>query len=198
MLKIWEQYDQILNEDNHSLPAEFSSLDEWKDPAYVYQMWIFYKMVESVFENTGGKIIKQIGKTKKFSDEKYIVAYQFPKHISWRKVGNRKELFRLPDTIIKKDNRIVAMIDAKYMDSKEGVPKDDIVNQMIIEMEYGKPKDNPDIGIVLFADKRKLKPVVIQNAQGSKKIHFMNMHPENSWKKTLEKVKNIIKDGKNA
>ena len=90
------------------------------------------------------------------------------------------------------------MIDAKYMDSKEGVPKDDIVNQMIIEMEYGKPKDNPDIGIVLFADKRKLKPVVIQNAQGSKKIHFMNMHPENSWEKTLEKVKNIIKDGKNA
>ena len=84
------------------------------------------------------------------------------------------------------------MIDAKYMDSKEGVPKDDIVNQMIIEMEYGKINDNTNIGIVLFADKRKLKPVVIQNAKGSKKIHFMNMHPENSWEVTLEKVKNII------
>ena len=29
-------------------------------------------------------------------------------------------------------------------------------------------------------------------AAGSKKIHFLNMHPENSWEVTLEKVKNII------
>ena len=61
----------------------------------------FYKMVESVFENAGVKV-KQIGRTKKFSDGKYTVEYQFSKHISWRKVGDRKELFRLPDTIIKK------------------------------------------------------------------------------------------------
>ena len=191
-LKIWKQYDQILNEDNHSLPAKFSSLDEWNDPAFVYQMWIFYKMVESVFENTGGKIVKQIGKTKKFSDEKYTVEYQFHKHISWRKVGERYGLDRYPDTIIKKGSSIVAMIDAKYMDSEVGTPTRDIVNQMIIEMEYGEKNDNTNIGIVLFADKRKLKPVVIEKIQGSKKIHFLNMHPENSWEVTLEKVKNII------
>ena len=191
-IKIWKQYDQILNEDNHSLPAELSSLDEWESPEDVYEMWIFYKMVESVFENAGVKV-EQIGKTKKFSDGKYTVEYQFHKHISWRMVGKRDGLDRYPDTIIKKGSRIVAMLDAKYMKSKgEGVPYRDIVNQMIIEMEYGEKKDNTDIGIVLFADKRKLKPVVIEKIQGSKKIYFLNMHPENSWEYTLEKVKNII------
>ena len=87
------------------------------------------------------------------------------------------------------------MIDAKYMESKgEGVPDRDIVNQMIIEMEYGKPKDNTYIGIVLFADKRKLKPVVIQNAKGSKKIHFLNMHPENKllMDDAFVRIKNIV------
>jgi len=192
-IKIWKQYDQILNEDDHSLSAELSRLDEWNDPKYVYQMWIFYKIVESVFENADKKLVKQIRKTKKISNGTYTVEYQFHKHISWRMVGERDGLNRFPDTVIKKGSRIVAMLDAKYMKSKgEGVPEPDIVNQMIIEMEYGEKNDNTGIGIVLFADKRKLKPVVIQNAQGSKKIHFLNMHPENSWEVTLEKVKNII------
>ena len=191
-IKIWKQYDQILNEDNHSLPAELSSLYEWKKPAYVYQMWIFYKIVESVFENTGVKLVKQMGKTKKFSDGKYTVEYQFHKHISWRMMGKRDGLDRYPDTIIKKGSRIVAMIDAKYMYSEVSTPTTDIVSQMIIEMVYGEEDDNTDIGIVLFADKRKLKPIVIEKIKGSEKIHFMNMHPENSWEVTLEKVKNII------
>ena len=172
---------------------ELSRLDEWNYPKYVYQMWIFYKIVESVFENADKKLVKQIRKTKKISNGTYTVEYQFHKHISWRMVGERDGLNRFPDTVIKKGSRIVAMLDAKYMKSKgEGVPEPDIVNQMIIEMEYGEKNDNTGIGIVLFADKRKLKPVVIQNAQGSKKIHFLNMHPENSWEVTLEKVKNII------
>ena len=191
-IKIWKQYDQILNEDDHSLPAELSSLDEWNDPKYVYEMWIFYKIVESVFENADEKLVKQIGKTKKISNEKYTVEYQFHKRISWRKVGERYGLDRYPDTVIKNGSSIVAMIDAKYMDSEVGTPTRDIVNQMIIEMVYGEEKDNTDIGIVLFADKRKLRPVVIEKIQGSKKIHFLNMHPENSWEVTLEKVKNII------
>ena len=97
------------------------------------------------------------------------------------------------------------MLDAKYMkyeDKLEGKDKPDqspsmpdrnIVNQMIIEMEYGKPNDNSDIGIVLFADKRNRDTVVIKKSSGTpaKKIYFLNMHPENHPIDALNKVKQI-------
>ena len=199
-IKIWKQYDQILNEDNHSLPAELSSLDEWESPEDIYEMWIFYKMVESVFENAGVKV-EQIGKTRKFSDGKYTVEFQFHKHISWRMVGKRDGLDRYPDTIIKKGSRIVAMLDAKYMksgdkletekaDDPPDMPDRSIVNQMIIAMDYG--DDRTNLGIVLFADDGNQESVVIEKIQDHKKIHFLKMHPENSPLDTLDKVGEII------
>ena len=91
------------------------------------------------------------------------------------------------------------MIDAKYMDSKEGVPKDDIVNQMIIAMDYGNKKERVDLGFVLFADKEdQKKDIIVEKSNGipTKRIYFLNMHPENRLPTgeyaALKKVKSKI------
>ena len=144
----------------------------------------------------------------KFSKNDYTIEYQFNKPIGWIRLGRDSkgakynEIPRRPDTVIKKVGEIVAMIDAKYMksDSKtdeksdniKGMPDTKIVNQMIIAMDYG--KDRTDLGIVLFADDRKQDDVVIDKIQKHKKIHFLNMHPENKllMDDAFVRIKNIV------
>ena len=71
-------------------------------------------------------------------------------------------------------------------------PKTQIVNQMIIAMDYGNPTDRSNLGIVLFADEGNQESVVIEKIQDHKKIHFLKMHPENSPLDTLDRVREII------
>ena len=93
----------------------------------------------------------------------------------------------------------MAIIDAKYMagnilleSTHEGsTPAPEIVNQMIIAMDYGDPEKNVDLGIILFADKNNV-PVIIEKTDGKKKIHFRSMHPENDVQLELEEIKKII------
>jgi hypothetical protein len=101
--------------------------------------------------------------------------------------------------LIRKNKKVLAIIDAKYMsgnkeleETSEGkMPDSKIVNQMIIAMDYGKPKTHVDLGIVLFADKNNV-PVTIEKNDKKKKIHFLSMHPENDVQLNLEEMKKII------
>ena len=72
--------------------------------------------------------------------------------------------------------------------SQGQMPDSKIVNQMIIAMDYGKPKTHVDLGIVLFADKDTY-PVTIEKNDSNKKIHFRKMHPENNIELELEEIK---------
>ena len=98
------------------------------------------------------------------------------------------------------------MFDAKYSSTPPNIssneeevesettkaPKTVIVNQMIIAMDYG--KERVDLGFVLFADKEdQKKDIIIEKSSGvpTKKIHFLNMHPENHPIDALNKVKQI-------
>ena len=69
-------------------------------------------------------------------------------------------------------------------------PKTQIVNQMIIAMDYGDETTN--LGIVLFADDGNQESVVIEKIQDHKKIHFLKIHPENNPLDALDKVGEII------
>ena len=205
----WKKYDQILNEEDSSLEAKLSSLDIWDDDARAYEIWIFYQMLKLFFVN-GQEVDQKSSSPDKFSKNQYTIEYQFNKPIGWIRLGRDNkgakynEIPRRPDIVIKKGSDIVAMIDAKYMkygsktdkksDNIKGMPDTKIVNQMIIAMDYGDPKNRTDLGIVLFADDRKQDDVVIDKIQKHKKIHFLNMHPENKllMDDAFVKIKNIV------
>ena len=59
---------------------------------------------------------------------------------------------------------------------------------------YGNKKERVDLGFVLFADKEdQKKDIIIEKSSGvpTKKIYFLNMHPENHPIDALNKVKQI-------
>ena len=191
-IRVWRSLDKILVEPS-SLEVELSIYLNKLTEDRLYEYYIFYKILQSIPN------MKQKPHPHEFSNSKYTVEYQFRKYIEWEKDGT--ELYRIPDTVIKKDGEIIAMFDAKYMksgdkleteklDDPPDMPDRSIVNQMIIAMDYGKPRDKTDIGIVLFADARYQSTVVIE--KGPKKIHFLNMHPANNPENALAEVKNII------
>ena len=204
-VKIWRKYDQILQEGDKSLMTQLSGLEHFQTGSRIYEIWVFFKTLSLFFDKKPVKQKTGNDKHREFIIDPYTIEYQFHKRIGWERVDPPYSIGRFPDTIIKKDSNIIAMLDAKYMkyeDKLEGKDKPDqspsmpdrnIVNQMIIEMEYGKPNDNTDIGIVLFADKRNRDTVVIEKSSGTpaKKIYFLNMHPENHPIDALNKVKQI-------
>jgi hypothetical protein len=195
----WMKLDKILSEPS-SVGVEVANHVDSLSNDRLYEYYIFYNILWALGnmkqkEKPNRKLSEQ-----EFSNGTYTVEYQATKKIEWKKNGT--ELFRIPDTVIKKDGKIKATFDAKCMkydtkleeeertDDWKGMPDRTIVNQMIIAMDYGKEKTKANIGIVLFADDRTKSTVVIE--KGPKKIHFLNMHPANNPANALAKVKNII------
>jgi hypothetical protein len=190
-LQIWKYWNKILsNDDGFSIELRtvLDSLAEDK----LYELWLFYKILESY-----GQIQKMKQKKRKiFENGEYEIEFQWSKTIGWKKLGGG-EVYRIPDILIRKNKKVLAIIDAKYMsgnkeleETSEGkMPDSKIVNQMIIAMDYG--KKNVDLGIVLFADKNNV-PVTIEKNDKKKKIHFLSMHPENDVQLNLEEMKKII------
>ena len=192
-LQIWKYWNKILSNDDGlsiELRAVLDSLAEDK----LYELWLFYKILESY-----GQIQKMKQKKRRiFENGEYEIEFQWSKTIGWKKLGGG-EVYRIPDILIRKNKKVLAIIDAKYMsgnkeleETSEGkMPDSKIVNQMIIAMDYGKPKTHVDLGIVLFADKNNV-PVTIEKNDKKKKIHFLSMHPENDVQLNLEEMKKII------
>ena len=103
--------------------------------------------------------------------------------------------------IIKKNERIKTLVDAKYIlyqesDEETEVkgPDRNIVNQMIIYLDHIGPSD---LGIVLFADPGSSQDVIVK--QGDRKIVFLNCYPyTNDSISTLEKVRNYVLEAKGS
>ena len=194
-INMWRKLDKILSERSSVKVEVANHVDNLSNPI-LYEYYVFYHIIDQ-FDNMKQK---EEPHQKEFSNGTYTVEYQSTKKIEWKKNGT--ELFRIPDTVIKKDGKVKATFDAKCMkydtkleeeertDDWKGMPDRTIVNQMIIAMDYGKEKTKANIGIVLFADDRTQPTVVIE--KGPKKIHFLNMHPANNPANALAKVKNII------
>jgi hypothetical protein len=201
-IKYWKRYNQILQEGSNPLNIKLAGLEHFKTGHRIYEIWTFFRTLSIFF---GDEQVQQKpgNNYSEFVSGKYAVKYQYSKKIGWK--NNGVEMTRRPDTAIKKDGEVVAFIDAKYssvpdMESGEeepqsSTPKTSIVNQMIIAMDYGNPEENADLGIVLFADKKdQERNVVIEKSSGTptKKIHFLNMHPDNDPEKSLTEVRNLI------
>ncbi len=190
-LQIWKYWNKILSNDD-ALSIELRTVLDSLSQDKLYELWLFYKILESY-----GQIQKMKQKKRKiFENGEYEIEFQWSKTIGWKKLGGG-EVYRIPDILIRKNKKVLAIIDAKYMsgnkeleETSEGkMPDSKIVNQMIIAMDYG--KKNVDLGIVLFADKNNV-PVTIEKNDKKKKIHFLSMHPENDVQLNLEEMKKII------
>ena len=191
-LQIWKHWDKILS-DGESLGIKLRDFLDNLKQYDLYELWLFYKMLDSY-----GKMKQNAKENHVFGNGKYEIEFQWSKQIGWRKSGGRP-LDRRPDILVRKNGKVVAIIDAKYMTGSNllentrepSMPAPEIVNQMIIAMDYGAKRNNVDLGIVLFADKNSI-PVIIEKIDGGKKIHFLSVHPENDPEKSLKEVRNLI------
>jgi hypothetical protein len=197
-LPIWKNWNKISNEES-PLEIKLQNYLEKLDEPRLYELWLFYKIIDMYSKP---KKMEQQSDKSVFSNGIYSIEEQWSKTIGWRKLGG-SEVNRRPDILIRKFDKKkwkgVAIIDAKCMSgnkeleetSQGQMPDSKIVNQMIIAMDYGKPKTHVDLGIVLFADKDTY-PVIIEKNDSNKKIHFRKMHPENDVQLELEEIKKII------
>jgi len=193
-LQIWKNWDSI-SSDESPLDIKLQNYLEKLDEPRLYELWLFYKIIDLYGKSK--KMVQQSVKSV-FSNGLYSIEEQWSKTIGWRKLGG-SEVNRRPDILIRKKGKGVAIIDAKCMSgnkeleetSQGQMPDSKIVNQMIIAMDYGKPKTHVNLGIVLFADKDTY-PVTIEKNDGKKRIHFRKMHPANDVSSELEEIKKII------
>jgi len=192
-MKKWKKFDNILNEKQSNLKTKLPNLiATWYDNV-LYEYWIFYKVI-SLFPD-----MKQCNDSE-FTNGKITIVHHETRHIEY--YFQDDQLKRIPDIIIKSENKTLGIIDAKYMLSKSvtnpvtnpetnpdyetsnpRTPDSNIVNQMIIYLDYGNDKSNK-LGVVLYADKEKTESRIIkkisENKEVEKEIHFINLHPDNS------------------
>ena len=66
------------------------------------------------------------------------------------------------------------------LDEIQRVPDRNIMNQMIIYLDYGSRLTKSKLGVVLYADPRiQEKPIIVRNDDKTKSVFFMNFHPNN-------------------
>jgi len=178
-IREWKYYDWILNEPINSLrkalTPHFDSITEDR----IYEMWIFFKIL-TLFEP-----LEQKKSSGVFVNEKLKLSIEYHHQI---RLGNWvlgkpefvSNINRIPDILIKKDGKELAIMDAKCMkygelteeDGQEPSPDTNIVNQMLIYLDYG----NCDLGIVLFADEKIRNDIVIKQNE-SRRLLFLNCYP---------------------
>jgi hypothetical protein len=129
----------------------------------------------------------------------FSVIYQQKRALGWfvEKYMTNYEVRRYADIVIKRNGLDIAIIDAKCMhyseseedDKQEPGPNRDIVNQMIIYLDYD---NNCDLGIVLYADDKILEDVIVRQGQ-DRRIIFLNCYPyRGSELLAFKKIKNYL------
>jgi hypothetical protein len=195
LIKEWVKYEYIINTPTKSQVSAITAYLDKLRTETIYEIWIFYKLLE-LFEP-----MRQSAKYDHkvfFNDEKGIsIEYQASSKIGWtiQKAEFNSSVLRRPDVLIKQNGHIKALVDAKYMiyqesDEETGIrgPDRNIVNQMIIYLDYIGPSD---MGIVLFADPKQSQDISVK--QRNRKIVFLNCYPyTNSSNSTLDKVREYI------
>lgn len=175
----WKKYQWILRESTNSLREALTPYFDSIRLDKLYEMWVFYKTLQ-LFEP-----VKQKSHGKFFNSKSKIeIEYQYTKKIGWileKPETLNQEVFRRPDVLVRKNGKLLAIIDAKCMkyseeisdDKQEPGPNRDIVNQMIIYLDYGA---RCNLGIVLFADD-KIRDDILIKQDKKRKIVFLNCYP---------------------
>lgn len=174
----WKKYQWILRESTNSLREALTPYFDLIRLDRLYEMWVFFKILQ-LFEP-----VKQKSHGKFFNSKSKIeIEYQYTKKIGWvlEKPETSQEVFRRPDVLVRKNGKLLAVIDAKCMkyseeisdDKQEPGPNRDIVNQMIIYLDYG---TRCNLGIVLFADD-KIRDDILVKQDKKRKIVFLNCYP---------------------
>ena len=189
----WKNLNWILNEQRLSfreaLTPHLDSLNNEK----LYEIWILYKII-SLFE----PIYQKDHNTFVSNKTKFSVTYHQKRTLGWfvEKYTINYEVRRYPDVVIKKNGSDIAIIDAKCMhysekedDKQEPGPDRNIVNQMIIYLDYD---SKCDLGIVLYADDKMREEVIIRQGE-NRKIIFLNCYPyDESDMLAFNKIRNYL------
>jgi septum formation topological specificity factor MinE len=180
-VKEWKNLLWILNERR---PPFRKAITPYLDviDAKLYEMWVFYKIV-ALFKPVHQRDHHTfVNKKTNFS-----VVYHQKMNLGWfiERQGISDEVRRYPDVVIKKNGLDLAIIDAKCTLSSEKLDDENqqpspfrnrrrnIVNQMIIYLDY---HGKCDLGLVLFADDKIQKDVVIRQGE-NRKMLFLNCYP---------------------
>jgi hypothetical protein len=192
-VKWWKNLNWILNERRLSFQEALTPYLESPDDEKLYEIWILYKII-SLFE----PIYQKDNNTFVNSRTKFSVVYHQTRTLGWfrEKYGLNCDVKRYPDILIKKNGLDLAIVDAKCMhysekedDKQEPGPDRNIVNQMIIYLDYD---GKCDLGIVLYADDKMREDVVIRQGE-NRKIIFLNCYPyHESDILSFKKIKNYF------
>lgn len=188
----WKNLNWILNERISFLKDALIPILDHINNDKLYEMWIFYKII-SIFEPVYQKKYYNIFVSE---ETKHSIEYHRDKTIGWqlqKSDGNSCLVKRYPDVVISKNGVDHCVIDAKCMrysliddEKQEPGPDRNIVNQMLIYLDYGQ---KCDLGIVLFADDKEREDIVLVQGE-NRKILFLNCYPyHHSSLFTLEKVR---------
>ncbi len=198
-VKEWTVFEWLLSDPNtlhEVLTRTLNSLKEDK----LYELWIFYKILDLVGP------VKQSSRNRSLfvaSTGGISVEYHWQQNIGWtiQKQGIDKVdvVKRYPDVVIQKDGKNIVIIDAKCMrysearddDKPEPGPQRDIVNQMLIYLDYGLGAKS-DLGLVLYADSN-LRDDVRLSEKESRHIVFLNCYPySDASEKVFQGIKKYV------
>ena len=169
--QVWKIFDKDQKEKQDNFAKILVNRLDLKSEDKLYEYFIFYNILE-IFANATGKLMqKKHGKTHNlYKNSEYSIEYQDSKRLGWKRKGS--PVFRLRDIVIRKRDKILAVVDAKFMPLRKEVTE--IENQMLIYLDYGESKS--DLAIVLFCGTGDEK--VYYNNDRSKKMIFESCHPD--------------------
>jgi len=192
-VKEWRGLKWILNERRLTFYEAITPYLDSLDDERLYEIWTLYKII-SLFE----PIYQKDNNIFVSNKTEFSVVYHQTKTLGWFVEKNRvnNEVRRVPDILIKKRELDLAIIDAKCMhysekedEKQEPGPDRNIVNQMIIYLDYG---NKCDLGIILYADNKIREDVIIRQGE-NRKILFLNCYPyHESDVSAFKKIKNYF------
>ncbi len=173
--KVWVMYNKARLEKQDSFATILANRLDLTSQHDLYEYLVFYNILE-MFANATGKLEQQEKRKlhNLYQNSEYSVKYQDTKLLGWTKKG--RPMDRRRDIVIRKHDKILAVVDAKFMPLRDEVTKEE--NQMLIYLDYGESKSK--LGIVLFCFPGDEK--VYYNDDRTKEMRFKNCHPDSSDK----------------
>ena len=173
--QVWVMYNKARLEKQDSFATILANRLDLTSQHDLYEYLVFYNILET-FANATGKLEQQEKRKlhNLYQNSEYSVKYQDTKLLGWTKKG--RPMDRRRDIVIRKHDKILAVVDAKFMPLRDEVTKEE--NQMLIYLDYGESKSK--LGIVLFCFPGDEK--VYYNDDRTKEMRFKNCHPDSSDK----------------
>ena len=175
--QVWVMYNKARLEKQDSFATILANRLDLTSQHDLYEYLVFYNILET-FANATGKLEQQEKRKlhNLYQNSEYSVKYQDTKLLGWKRKGSPVPVFRKRDIVIRKRDKILAVVDAKFMPLRKEVTE--IENQMLIYLDYGESK--ADLVIVLFCFPGDEKEYY--NNDRTKKMIFKSCHPDSSVK----------------